>query len=107
MQLLNAVQVWGGTKLATLKLHLASCHLPDEARLCGATSLSLEFWIERMVQQYKAYVKGRSTWCPALVFWDEYLLRRTFAAFRCDPQYEGHCRPLSDEHQGFQIHGPI
>jgi hypothetical protein len=76
------MQIWGGYKLATFKLHRFACRLADEARVCGATSSTLEFWVERLVQQYKAYVRGRSSWCPSLAFVNDHLTKVRLALLR-------------------------
>lgn len=65
-----------GTRLCTLKLHVAGAHLPDQVRGCGASSLFLEYWVERLVQLLKRLIKYRSTSCPELLFINGWLLVR-------------------------------
>lgn len=70
------MQVFGGASLCTMKLHLAADHLPDQVRVGGPAYLALEFWIERLVQEYKRFIKYRSTAFPEHLFiGDQNLLR--------------------------------
>lgn len=70
------LQVFEGAKLCTQKLHIAACHLPDQVRACGAAYLFLEYWVERLVQLVKRFIKYRSTGCPELLFVNGHLLVR-------------------------------
>ena len=68
--------MFNGSKLCTMKLHIAACHLPDQVRSCGAAHLVLEYWVERLVQLVKRLIKYRSTGCPELLFVNGHLLVR-------------------------------
>ena len=57
----------------------------------GAAATTLEFWVEPMVQFYKAYVKSRAGDLPELVFFNDLLCRRRLAQLRCNPQLKEHC----------------
>lgn len=70
------MQVFKGTRLCTIKLHVAGTHLPDQVRACGASSLFLEYWVERLVQLLKRLIKYRSTSCPEMLFVNGFLLVR-------------------------------
>lgn len=69
------MQSFGGSAIATFKLHLAAIHLPDQVRCSGASFFSLEFWVERLVQLYKHMVKYRCNAYPELLFINDQLLR--------------------------------
>ena len=70
------LQLLGGAALCTFKLHLASSHLPDQARTGGAAFFSLEFWVERLVQLYKRFIRHRSSGKPELLFVQAEVLTR-------------------------------
>jgi len=68
--------VFSGQVLATLKLHLAAVHLPDQVRACGPAFFCLEYWIERLVQFFKRLIKYRGTSGSERIFVNDLLLRR-------------------------------
>ena len=74
----------------TFKLHLAACHLPDQVRCGGAAYFSLEFWVERMVQDYKGYIRGRGTGKPELLYVKDEVMSRA-------------CRRMRRERQGWRL----
>ena len=76
------VQTLGGAALVTFKLHLAACHLPDQVRTGGAAYFSLEFWVERMVQEYKGYIRGRGTGKPELLYVKDEVMSRACRRLR-------------------------
>ena len=43
-------QHFGLHELATFQLHTCMVHLADQARECGPTAFSAEWWIERLMQ---------------------------------------------------------
>ena len=83
------VQVLGGAALVTFKLHLAACHLPDQVRVGGAAYFSLEFWVERMVQEYKGYIRGRGTGKPELLYVKDEVMSRACRRMRRERRGRG------------------
>lgn len=76
------VQLLGGASLCTMKLHLAADHLPDQVRTAGPSHLALEFWVERLVQEFKRFIKYRSTAFPELLFLKDQCLMRACSRLR-------------------------
>lgn len=76
------LQVFGGAALTTIKLHNIVMHLPDQAMAHGATAHMMEFWVERMVQLMKRWVKYRSTVYPEILFANTWLFELALARMR-------------------------
>jgi hypothetical protein len=89
--------------LASFKLHTAAVHLPQQAHACGAVAHMLEFWVERMVQFLKTYVKYRSTDYPELIFVHWHLIWKALAHSRAEHPED--CRSF-DELIPAVRHGP-
>ena len=84
------MQAFGGASLASFKLHVAACHLPDQVLSSGAAANNMEFWVERMVQLMKRNVKYRSTAYPELLFVNGWML--TQAVKRMRSEHPEHCK---------------
>jgi hypothetical protein len=55
---------WHLHELATFNLHTCVVHVPEQARLCGATGFAAEWWVERLMQVFKRTTKYRCTRYP-------------------------------------------
>ena len=88
------MQAFGGGSLTSFKLHVATCHLPDQVLSAGAAANYMEFWVERMVQLMKRSVKYRSTAYPELIFVNAWML--TQALKRMRSQHPDECKTFAE-----------
>lgn len=70
---------FGMHKLTTLQLHSAVVHLTDMVKSYGPAAFRMEFWVERMMQEFKQVTKFRTSCSPELVATNAWLLRRALA----------------------------
>lgn len=81
------MQAYGGTALATLKLHYARCHVADQMATHGFLDKFQEYWVERMIGDIQDSVNRNARHNAELTYVKIQLCRRAAIRSRWGTQF--------------------